>query len=228
MGFLKSKVRSTNTQSDWLYDQYKPVAEGLLSQGQSGLGSYLGQLQGTDNGQGFRQFQQSTGYNNILGDAMRGVSGSAAARGLLNSGSTARALQTRAAQLGQQSYGNYLQQLLGGSQASLQGGFSAGQGVADMGAQNKRVGGLGGILNTVGQIGQAAGAFASLSDPRLKENVQLLGKEADGLGIYSFNYIGDDKAHVGVMADEVAELRPYALGPEVDGYKSVRYDRLDG
>jgi len=220
MGFLTSK--SGNKAYPWAQKTFQGTAQAQVAQGQQGLNTLNGILQGTDSGQGFRQFQQSTGYKNILSDAMRGVSGSAAARGLLNSGSTARALQTRASQLGQQSYGNYLQQLLGASQAST----AAGQGLAGTitGAGNYTQQGLGDALSGMAQA--AATAYAK-SDRRAKDDIILLEREDDGLGIYSYRYKGEDETRVGVMADEVAELRPHALGPEVDGFQTVCYGRLD-
>ena len=158
MGFLKSKKVGNNFERDWASSTFKPQAEQLSQAGQGGLQSLLAQLQGTDNGLGFQNYQQSTGYNNILNDAMRGVSGSAAARGLLNSGSTARALQTRASQLGQQSYGNYLQQLLGGSQAALGAGQNAANTV--LGANTyTRQGGLNNFLQSAGQLASGIGSM---------------------------------------------------------------------
>jgi hypothetical protein len=74
-------------------------------------------------------------------------------------------------------------------------------------------------------IGSAAGAFAA-SDRRLKRDVVKLREEPDGLGIYSYRYIWSPQEYVGAMADEVAELRPWAIGPEIAGYASVDYGRL--
>lgn len=227
MGFLKSKQRSTNMEQPFVNDTFKPVATNLLAQGQGGLSNYMNILNGTDNGAGFETYKDSTGYENIFNEAMRGVTGSAAARGLMASGSTARALQDRAGQLGKQNFSNYLQQILQGSQTSLQGGLNAGGVVADVGAQSKRTGGWKEILGNVGQVAQGVGQAASFfSDPRLKTDVELLDVEDDGLGIYAFRYLGEDGTTIGVMADEVAELRPAALGPVVDGYATVDYGAL--
>lgn len=227
MGFLKSKNRPTNLQNDWVNSLYKPQAEQLGALGSQGLQSFMGALTGADNGAGFDQFRRSTGYQNMLQEALRGVSGSSAARGLLASGSTARALQDRAGQMAQGTYSNYLQQLLQGSQLGLQGGVQAGNLVAEVGAQRQRRGGLGSFFNTVGQIGQAAGALASLSDARLKENIERIDTRPDGLNVYRFNYVGEDEPQIGVLAHEVAEIRPDALGPIVQGYLTVDYAKLD-
>lgn len=93
-----------------------------------------------------------------------------------------------------------------------------------------------------GNIGQmllqgasnAAAAYAG-SDIRLKTNIDRVGETADGLGIYDFDYLpieGQIAAFMpegrqrGVMAHEVAVLRPDALGPVIDGYATVDYGAL--
>ncbi len=55
-----------------------------------------------------------------------------------------------------------------------------------------------------------------------------VGEFDDGLGVYRWNYIWDapDARQEGVMAEEVAELRPWALGPEIGGIKTVNYGAL--
>lgn len=77
--------------------------------------------------------------------------------------------------------------------------------------------------------GQAAQSAAIVfSDRRLKRDVALMGLH-DGLGVYRFQYLWDeDEAppRIGVMADEVAILAPYALGPVVGGFATVDYARL--
>ncbi|HSE58221.1 MAG TPA: hypothetical protein VLA99_05925 [Nitrospiraceae bacterium] len=78
-----------------------------------------------------------------------------------------------------------------------------------------------------GAIGSGLGAAATaFSDRRLKTNVRRIGEYADGLGRYLFAYIWGGPEHEGVMADEVAELRPWALGPMAGGYATVDYSRL--
>jgi hypothetical protein len=97
----------------------------------------------------------------------------------------------------------------------------------------RQSGGLGSLLLQAG--GNLAGAFAG-SDARLKTRIQKISQESDGLGIYDFDYIDDMPdgiaAHCpkgrqrGVMASEVAKLRPWALGPVVDGFATVNYNAL--
>jgi hypothetical protein len=73
-------------------------------------------------------------------------------------------------------------------------------------------------------IGSAAGG-AMASDRRLKTDIKKVGKTDSGLSVYTYKYKGDDKTHMGVMAQEVEEVFPEAV-TEVDGYKAVHYDLI--
>jgi len=54
----------------------------------------------------------------------------------------------------------------------------------------------------------------------------VVGRTPDGLRLYRYRYIGDDTLYVGVMAQEVAELRPDAVARGEDGYLEVDYGKL--
>lgn len=71
----------------------------------------------------------------------------------------------------------------------------------------------------------AAQSAAMASDRRLKGEIELISRLRDGLGVYRWVYRWGEKAH-GVMADEVERLRPWALGPKVEGYATVNYGAL--
>lgn len=73
--------------------------------------------------------------------------------------------------------------------------------------------------------GLASSAAMAFSDRRLKEDIARIG-DTGALGLYRFRYIGDHKARIGVMADEVAIHHPEALGPVIGGYSTVDYARL--
>ena len=80
---------------------------------------------------------------------------------------------------------------------------------------------------TTGLIGGIVGGILGIfSDERLKEDIQLIGRENDGLGIYSYRYRGEREYQVGVMAQEVRKLRPGAIGPRVAGFLTVNYGAL--
>lgn len=80
--------------------------------------------------------------------------------------------------------------------------------------------------------GNAAAAYAGKSDPRLKTNVVWVSTDPDGLDWYDFDYRQDMGIKLpttrqrGVMAPQVAILRPWALGPTEDGFMSVYYGKL--
>jgi len=66
-----------------------------------------------------------------------------------------------------------------------------------------------------------------VSDARLKRDITLVGRRDDGLGLYSYRYLWSDTVYVGVMAQEVALLRPDAVvRGDLDGYLRVDYSRL--
>tara|TARA_R110000824_G_scaffold16347_5_gene67887 strand:- start:4727 stop:5869 length:1143 start_codon:yes stop_codon:yes gene_type:complete len=62
------------------------------------------------------------------------------------------------------------------------------------------------------------------SDVRIKENIEPIGNY-DGLGVYSYNYIGSDVPQVGVMAQEVEKKIPEAV-MEIGGIKHVNYGAI--
>ena len=74
----------------------------------------------------------------------------------------------------------------------------------------------------------AASAATAASDIRVKTDITKVGELEDGLGVYDFRYVWDaDTLHRGVMAQEVEKLRPWALGPVVDGIMTVDYSKLE-
>lgn len=83
-----------------------------------------------------------------------------------------------------------------------------------------------GIDNFLNLAGTAAKIGSVASDRRLKTEITKIGSFPDGLGIYSYRYKAGGPMHMGVMADEVAEIRPHALGPTVEGYQTVQYGAL--
>ena len=78
------------------------------------------------------------------------------------------------------------------------------------------------------------GGAAMMSDIRTKENIVPIGVLDNGLTLYSFEYKDKFKDHplageglqVGVMAQEVEQVYPYAVTTLNDGYKAVNYGLL--
>lgn len=219
MSFLKPKPqKSYNANEGVITSTYSPV----MQQG-VGAGNFLGALLtgqgdvGAAQG-GFNQYLKNAGYENALRNLSRGIVGGGAASGLLRSGATANALVSKGTELNQGMFNNYLGQLLGLSNLGLQ----AGGLVANVGQRN-----TGPQPSTAGSIASTVGGIASLfSDRRLKEDAVKVGELPDGLGLWSFRYLGGVKRFVGVMADEVARLRPWAMGPSIAGYNTVNMGAL--
>lgn len=55
-------------------------------------------------------------------------------------------------------------------------------------------------------------AALSASDRRLKDNIEPIGKLFDGQNVYRYNFKGDDKKQIGLMAQEVEKKYPDAVG----------------
>ncbi len=158
---------------------------------------------------------------------------------LYNAYNTERGYQNDAATIPAQIQNQTLAQLLQssglGAELPYTGTNSLANSLAALFSGSKTKGpGLGSSLLTAGA---QAGASALVgSDPRLKTNIDHVGSFDDGLLVYEFDYIDPPSPeigaympmgrHLGVMADQVAELRPWALGPVVAGYQVVDYGAL--
>lgn len=110
-------------------------------------------------------------------------------------------------------------QLAGGLYSQLYPGLYSGSNMVGTGKE----GGLGSWLPQVAGSAMQAAAIG-FSDRRLKSNIAKVGEMEDGLGIYDYDIFG--KRDRGVMADEVAELRPWAVGPVINGFATVDYSRI--
>jgi len=110
-------------------------------------------------------------------------------------------------------------QLAGNLYSQLYPGLYSGTNMTGKGTE----GGLGSWLPQLAGSAMQAGAVA-FSDRRLKSNIVKVGEYADGLGAYEYDIFGQRQR--GVMADEVAEHYPEALGPEANGFATVNYGRL--
>lgn len=78
--------------------------------------------------------------------------------------------------------------------------------------------GAGGV-SALGNIGQ----FLGISDERAKENIEEVGRLKDGQKVYRYNYKGDPTTHIGLIAQEVEDKHPEAVG-SFGGLKTVNYD----
>jgi hypothetical protein len=65
-----------------------------------------------------------------------------------------------------------------------------------------------------------------MPDIRLKRDTCPLAAFDNSLGFYCYRYARSDQLYVGVMAREVAAVRPDAVVRGEDGYLRVTYGRL--
>jgi uncharacterized protein DUF3300/endosialidase-like protein len=74
--------------------------------------------------------------------------------------------------------------------------------------------------------GGGRGGGGRRSDIAVKHDIVLLGHLANGLGFYRFSYNGNDRAYVGVIAQEVQQVMPQAVVRDREGYLRVYYDKI--
>lgn len=217
-GGSKSSQESGNTNNAYLKQSLDPQIQ-LGSMAGNTLASLFG-LKGRAAGdQAFNQYKDSSAFNFLTNEGQRAITNSAAARGQLNSGATLKALSDRQMQFANTFQNDYFDRLLGlGGMGNQAAGIVGQAGSYSKGKSSEKPG-IGGFLGSLGS-GIAA------SDRRLKTNLEKLGELYDGLGLYAWNYIWGGARRIGVMADEVATLRPWALGPTVEGYATVNYRKL--
>ena len=140
---------------------YLPAGGAAMDQ-QAALLGLGGDQAGAD--AAYQNYLSSTGFQGQLQAGQQAITSNRAARGLLGSGSTAKALQEHGQQLGRQSFNNYLGQLQGVSGQGLQAGGmlgqSAAQGYSDagryqygagMGAAGARRGGWDQLMGGLGE-----------------------------------------------------------------------------
>ncbi len=170
---------------------------------------------------GFKSYLGNAGFSNALREMQRGVTGNQAAAGMLNSGSTQRRLLQEGSKINQGYYDNYMQHLSGLSKLGLEGGNLVTQ------AGQTKTGGSPSTASNIGSAIKTGLSIASMfSDRRLKTDVVKVAELPDGLGVYDYRYEGYPALVRGVMADEVAALRPWALGTPFMGYSTVNYGAL--
>src|SRR5262249_4726522 len=129
------------------------VSPGAVASGANTVGTAANGIAAGGGAQaGYQNYLQNAGYAPAMRQLAQGITGQGAASGILRSGTTARALQSRGAELNQNFFNNYLQQLSGLSGLGLQ----AGGLVANAGQRSTSTGGspstLGSIASTVGGI----------------------------------------------------------------------------
>jgi hypothetical protein len=69
------------------------------------------------------------------------------------------------------------------------------------------------------------GSAAIMSDVRLKTDIRRVGTTDAGLPVFVYRYRGRPEFHMGVMAQDVAEVLPQAVVP-VSGFLAVNYEEV--
>jgi len=239
-----SQSQSQSQSNSLSYNQAYPWAKetfGGMAQNAGGANDMVSALLGVGGDsqaaqQAFDNYKNSAGYQFQLQQGMNAINGNAAAKGMLSSGATAKALAGYGQNLASTYYNNYLDKLLGVGQQGLQaGGLVTGAGNVSQSnststSTSSSRGTSSGNSSSKPGIGGFIGSIASAlpSDRRLKLDIKEVG-DNEGLTVYDYRYIWDepDTVRRGYMADEVAKLHPEALGPELPGgYQTVRYDLL--
>lgn len=163
MGFLtgKNTQKTENKAYDYLKGAYSPAVS-TGANAMSTVASLLGQGSPEAGAQALSQFQNSTGYQNVLDSGTRALVGNAASRGLLRSGSTGKAITNFGQEAAKSSFNSLLQNLLGLSGQGLQAGsLISGAGTVQKSKSKPGLAPyLGAGLSMIPGLGPAAAALA--------------------------------------------------------------------
>lgn len=185
-----------------------------------GWNTALGAAQ-TDKTRGLQAGQQMAGIGQL--NSALGYQDAAQLLGAGNQQQAQRQAELDAAStnaLNEQLYPMQQQQWLasiGSGIGPLMGGTTKGTAKAESGKGIGNV--LGGALTLAGMA----------SDERVKENAVQIGETFDGQPIYKFNYRGDPRSQIGLMAQDVEQGEHPEAVRELGGVKHVNYDEaLEG
>jgi hypothetical protein len=182
--------------------------------------------------------QQQLGGLSMSPNVVNSING--AATNLYNMGGNQQALQ--------QQQINAPWQLLNNYSNLIQGQYGGNTSTTTPYYQNQLAGGMGGALggaatgamlgSVVPGIGTAAGAIGGgllggmsgiFSDRRLKKDIEITGDRLEnGLSVYRYRYVWDEPnvQRVGVMADDVRCLAPWAVWRDPSGFDKVDYSAI--
>ncbi len=99
-----------------------------------------------------------------------------------------------------------------------------GQNQYNMGLYNSEVAQNNSMMGGLMSLGGTLGSALITSDRRLKSNIIRIGTHPLGIGIYEYDIFGE--RDVGVMAQEVLEVKPEAVIHHPAGFLMVDYGRL--
>lgn len=196
MGFLSALFGGSDQKSSSSNKAF-PFLQGALSPAVSAGTGAVSTL--SDNLGSFADYKKNAGFDNALNYGADAITGNAAAQGLLRSGSTKKSLGNMITSLTGQYYDNFLNHVGQLGQLGLgAAGTLAGAGQESHGSGSS----TGGIIPGLAQL---------FSDERVKTDIVPVGLLENGLTIYTFRYIGMPQVHMGLIAQEVAQIHPEAV-----------------
>lgn len=215
----KSKQQSTSSSQNLAYQPVSQAYSPLMSYATSGADS-LKKLLGGDTTE-FDAYRAGTGYDFEKDRGESGIMTLLGSKGMRNSGAALKSLVQFNDGLQRSSINQYVEKLLG-----LTGiGFNAGNQLTQAGnTSQSQSTGKSSSFESDG-IGKFIGSIIA-SDRRLKEDIKKVGQLDNGLNVYTYKYLNGKTTYVGVMADEVAEVMPEALGPTMNGFMTVDYGKV--
>lgn len=209
--------------------------------------SSLSDLTGDPNKQ--KSFIENNPFFKLLADdAQSRLFANQAAKGKVGSGETAKALQNSLLLLGQDLLNQDVNRknialnqrfnltTLGENAAARQGTATASTAnnisnlateganataAGIVGAQNAKTAAMNTGINTA----MGVGSLLMLSDKTMKKDIRKIGKDDQGLNLYTFKYKGDDKPRVGHMAQDVEKKIPDAV-KTIAGIKFIDYGEV--
>lgn len=190
----------------------------LMGQQNLGLGQALSPLYQTGYGQALQAAQQQQQYGLQGGQQLAGI-GTAAQQAALGQAQA----QLGAGTLGQQTQQAGINALYNQFQQQQMFPYMQAQFLAGI------AGGLGPLMGQQTFQSQAQSPFGMfLSDPRAKMGVgrgepDVVGELYDGQKVHAYKYKDGGPAQIGLMADEVADYHPEAIGVRPDGLMAVDY-----
>lgn len=115
-GGSSNKSTQTSTSGNNAFGYLKDALSGNVTTGNNAFSAMasalgLGGAGGPADTTGVNNYMNSAGYQTMLDQGSKAITGNASAKGLLNSGSTLKALTSFGQNLGQQGFNNYLTQL---------------------------------------------------------------------------------------------------------------------
>lgn len=233
-GSNKANSKAIDFMKD-VYKENKALATPWATGGLNMYNAYNSFLSGEGQEEAFQKYLDSGDYKFTTQQGMEAINQNMAAKGLLNSGSTLKALTQWGQQNAMQYRENYMNRLLqsAGVGAGVLGNLmGASNNSAQMLGQqysnkaNQAANGVGNFLNF------GLGVASLISDERLKKDKKRIGAiKVDGkkIGVHAYRYKGENddvQPHIGVMAQEVAKKVPRALGPKIGNYLTVDYKEL--